>query len=123
MFDYAFAEIAEVVGKSEVHVRQIVSRARQRLDRDETRFHPSPREADGLAERFISACRAGDVKRVEEMFTADVEVHSDGGGKVSAARVVISGPERAARFLTGVFNKRRRNCEMHAATVDRKSVV
>ena len=73
VFDYEYAEIAEVVGKSEVHVRQIVSRARQRLVRDETRFRTSPREADGLAERFVAACRAGYVKQVEQMFTKDVE--------------------------------------------------
>ena len=82
MFDYEYAEIAEVLGKSEVHVRQIVSRARQRLGLDGDRgFPPLPREADGLAERFVAACRAGDVKAVEEMLTEDVEVHSDGGGQ------------------------------------------
>ena len=118
VFDYEYAEIAEVVGKSEVHVRQIVSRARQRLGRGESRFHPSPREAGELAERFVAACRAGDVKAVEGMFTEDVEVHSDGGGKVSAARVVVRGRDRAARFLAGVFSKKRGDCEMHATTVN-----
>jgi RNA polymerase sigma-70 factor, ECF subfamily len=71
-----------------------------------------------LAERFVAACRAGDVKLVEAMFTEDVEVHSDGGGVVSAARVVVRGPERAARFLAGVFGKKRSGCEMHATTVN-----
>lgn len=118
VFDYEYAEIAEVVGKSEVYVRQIVSRARHRLGRNVPRFRPAPHEADGLAERFVAACRAGDVRSVEEMFTEDVEVHSDGGGKVSAARAVIRGRDRAARFLAGVFSKKRRDCEMHVATVN-----
>ena len=39
----------------------------------------------------MAACRAGDVKAVEAMLAEDAEVHSDGGGKVSAARVVIRG--------------------------------
>jgi RNA polymerase sigma-70 factor (ECF subfamily) len=118
VFDYEYAEIAEVVGKSEVHVRQIVSRARRRLGRDESRFRPSIREAGELAERFIAACRAGDVKRVEGMLTEGVEVHSDGGGRVSAARVVVRGRDRAARFLAGVFSKKRRDCAMCATTVN-----
>ena len=118
VFDYEYAEIAEVVGKSEVHVRQIVSRARQRLERDESRFHPAPHEAGELAERFVAACRAGDVKAVEGMFAEDVEVHSDGGGKVAAAGVVVRGRDRAARFLAGVFSKKRGDCEMHATTVN-----
>lgn len=118
VFDYEFSEIAEVLGKSEVHVRQIVSRAKSRLVRDLPRFHPAPREAEGLAQRFIAACRAGDVKQIEELFTEEAEVHSDGGGKVSAARVVIRGRDRAARFLAGVFSRKRRDCEMHPATVN-----
>ncbi len=118
VFDYEYAQVAEVLGKSEVHVRQIVSRARHRLEHDRPRFRPAPRVADGLAERFVAACRAGDVRSVEAMLTEDVEVHSDGGGKVSAARTVIAGRERAARFLAGVFSKKRRDCEMRAATVN-----
>jgi RNA polymerase sigma-70 factor (ECF subfamily) len=118
VFDYEYAEIAEVVAKTEVHVRQIVSRARHRLGHDRPRFHAAPREADVLAERFVAACRAGDVRAVEEMLTEDAEVHSDGGGKVSAARTVIRGRGRAARFLAGVFKKKRRDCEMHVTTVN-----
>jgi RNA polymerase sigma-70 factor (ECF subfamily) len=118
VFDYEYAEIAEVVGKSEVHVRQIVSRARQRLGSGDSRFRSSAREAGELAERFIAACRAGDVKRVEELLTDGVEVHSDGGGKVGAARVVVRGRDRAARFLAGVFSKKHADSSMRATTVN-----
>lgn len=118
VFDYEYAAIAEILGKTEVNVRQIVSRARSRLERDKLRFKPNEREAEKLAERFIAACRAGDVKLIEELITEDVEVHSDGGGKVTAARVIVRGRNLAARFLAGVFNKKRRHCEMRAATVN-----
>ncbi|MHC5544841.1 hypothetical protein ACYOEI_41940, partial [Singulisphaera rosea] len=49
---------------------------------------------------------------VEGMLAEDAEIHSDGGGRVSAALVVIRGRHRVARFLTGVFGKKRRDCEM-----------
>jgi RNA polymerase sigma-70 factor (ECF subfamily) len=107
VFDYEYAEVAGVVGKSEAAVRQLVSRARGRLGLDGgRRFPASPARADGLAERFVAACRAGDVKAVEAMLAEDAEVHTDGGGKASAARVVIRGRNKVARFLTGVFRKR-----------------
>jgi RNA polymerase sigma-70 factor (ECF subfamily) len=118
VFDYEYAEIAEVLGKSEESVRQIVSRAKSRVIQDTPRFRPAPQEADGLAERFVAACRAGDVKSVEEMLTEDAALHSDGGGKVSAARVVVRGPNKVARFLCGVFRKRSADCEMRPATVN-----
>lgn len=118
VFDYEYADIAEIVGKSEAHVRQLVSRARTRLDQDKLKFQPALHEAEGLAERFIAACRKGDVQSVEQLFADDIEVHSDGGGKVSAARVVIRGRNRAARFMAGVFSKKRRDCDMHIAKVN-----
>jgi RNA polymerase sigma-70 factor, ECF subfamily len=118
-FDYEYPEIGEVVGKAEATVRQLVSRARRRLGLNgERRFRASSARADGLAEQFVAACRAGDVKADEQMFTEDAEVHSDGGGRVSAARVVVRGRERAARFLAGVFSKKRRGCDMHSTTVN-----
>ena len=119
VFDYEYAEIGNVVGRSEAAVRQIVSRARRRLGLDGgERFHVSGAVAGVLAERFMAACRTGDVKAVEQMLAEDVEVHSDGGGKASAARVVVRGRDRAARFLAGVFSKKRADCEMHATTVN-----
>ena len=107
VFDYEYAEIGEVLGKGETAVRQLMSRARGRLGLDgDRRFPAAPARADGLAERFVAACRAGDVKAVEAMLAEDAEVHSDGGGKASAARAVIRGRDRVARFLAGVFRKR-----------------
>lgn len=106
VFDYEYAEIAGVVGKSEPAVRQLVSRARGRLGLADGRRFPAARaHADGLAERFAAACRAGDVKAVEAMLAEDAELHSDGGGKASAALVVIRGRDKVARFLIGVLRK------------------
>src|SRR5690606_24364821 len=38
VFNYEYAEIADILGKSEVHVRQIASRAKSRLAQDQMRF-------------------------------------------------------------------------------------
>jgi RNA polymerase sigma-70 factor (ECF subfamily) len=107
VFDYEYAELAEVLGKSQENVRQLVSRARTRVGLDgNRRFSATSADAEGLAERFLTACRAGDIKAVEAMLAETAELHSDGGGKVSAARVVIHGRDRVARCLVGLFRKR-----------------
>lgn len=107
VFDYDYAELALLIGKSEDATRQLVRRARARLGLDgERRFHADHATADGLAERFVAACRAGDIHAVEDLLAENSELHSDGGGKVSAARVVIRGRDRIARFLIGIFRKR-----------------
>ncbi len=106
VFDYEYAEIGEALGKADAAVRQLVSRARGRLGLDAAhRFRADPARAAGLAERFVAACRSGDVKSVEAMLAEDAELHPDGGGRVSAARVVIRGKDRVARFLVGIFRK------------------
>jgi hypothetical protein len=56
-------------------VRKFVSRARRRLGLDEERrFQASTVLAEGLAERFIQACRAGDLRTVEGLLAEDAEV-------------------------------------------------
>jgi RNA polymerase sigma-70 factor, ECF subfamily len=106
VFDYEYAEIGDLLDKSESAVRQLMSRARGRLGLDgERRFQAPAARADAMAEQFVAACRAGDIKAVEAMLAEDAELHPDGGGKASAARVVIRGPYKVARFLVGVFRK------------------
>ncbi|WP_165227277.1 RNA polymerase sigma factor SigJ [Aquisphaera insulae] len=118
VFDYEYAEIGAAVGKTEAAARQLVSRSRGRLGLDgHRRFPAAPERAGGLAERFLAACRSGDVKAVEAMLAEDAEVHPDGGGKASAARVVIRGRNKVARFLTGVLRKRWYQ-EVEVATVN-----
>lgn len=118
VFEYEYAQIAEILGKSEVSVRQIVSRAKARLEQDKQRFQPVPHAAEALAQRFLTACRTGDVQLVEQLFAEDAEIHSDGGGKTVAARAVIRGRSRAARFMTGVLQKKWRHDEMSPTSVN-----
>ena len=48
VFDYSYAEIAEVVHKSEANCRQITRRARQKVDAGHGRFQASPRKTTDL---------------------------------------------------------------------------
>ena len=106
VFDYEYAEIAEIVGKAPEAVRQLVSRARKRIGLEgDRRFPVATARAADLAEQFMDACRIGDIMAVEAMLAEDAEVISDGGGKATAARVVIRGRNRIARFLAGVLRK------------------
>ncbi|WP_165251096.1 RNA polymerase sigma-70 factor [Paludisphaera soli] len=105
VFGYEFEEIAGLIDKSPVNVRQIASRAKKRLEDRTPRFHPDAGAADALAERFFAACRDGDVHAVESMLAADVTLYSDGGGKVFASPRPVVGVRKVARLLTVVFRK------------------
>ena len=103
VFDYPYAEIAEIVGRSEPSARQLAARARARIEEGRPRFEVSREESDALAARFFAAAQEGDVKGLEEMLAADVELHGDGGGKVPALARPIFGRERTARTLVAWF--------------------
>ncbi len=120
VFDYDYAAIASMLDRNEASVRKLVSRARERVEREQPRYRSSPEQASQLAERFLEACRSGDVRLIEQLLSEEIEVHSDGGGKVSAARVVVHGRSRAARFMAGVFKKRLRYCEFRRTLVNGK---
>jgi RNA polymerase sigma-70 factor (ECF subfamily) len=105
VFDYDFAEIADVVGKSEDNTRQILVRARRRVEAERPRFEASRAERDALAERFFAAAREGDLDGLVEMLAADATFTGDGGGKATAFPRPIDGRDRVAKLVAGIFRK------------------
>jgi RNA polymerase sigma-70 factor (TIGR02957 family) len=99
VFDYPYDRIAEVVGKSQDNVRQLVSRARRHVDERQPRYEPSAELRNELARRFIAAAREGEVEQLESLLAEDVELHGDGGGRVPALARPLFGRARVARTL------------------------
>jgi len=99
VFDYEYDRIAAIVGRSEGASRQLATRARRRVEEGEPRFETSPEQRERLASQFFAAVEDGDVKSLERLLAADVELHGDGGGKAPAIARPIVGRTRAARTL------------------------
>jgi RNA polymerase sigma-70 factor (ECF subfamily) len=105
VFDYDFAEIAGIVGKSEANCRQLLARARQHVADRKPRFESSPLEAEGILNQFLAALDSGDVDSLLAVLSADVSVVTDGGGFTNASRRPIVGPDKVSRFLLGANRK------------------
>jgi RNA polymerase sigma-70 factor (ECF subfamily) len=105
VFDCPYSEIARIIGKSEAACRQIVSRARERVRRDQPRFEASEEDRLRLMEKFATAIDANDEQTLLALFAEDVTLTSDGGGKTPAARNVVRGAERLTRLFLGVARK------------------
>lgn len=105
VFDYEYAEIAQMVEKSEANCRQMAHRARERVAQHHPRFTVSRAVSEQLTQRFIAACAGGDMPGLLALLSEDSTSLSDGGGKVTAARKPIYGPDRIARAVLGVLNK------------------
>src|SRR5215212_1358646 len=62
VFDYEYAEIATLIGKSGANCRQISRRARQSVAARRPRFESSPQQEERLLEGFLQARIAGDME-------------------------------------------------------------
>jgi RNA polymerase sigma-70 factor, ECF subfamily len=105
VFDYPYDEIAGIVDRSETACRQLVSRARRRVDAPRRRFDADHAHGRELTRRFLVACGTGDLDGLLELLSNDVVVWTDGGGKVRAAMRPVTSPYRAARFLLAVTRR------------------
>jgi RNA polymerase sigma-70 factor (TIGR02957 family) len=99
VFGYGYAEVAEIVGKSEANTRQLATRARRHVDEERPRFEASREQRDELAQRFFAAARDGDVDGLRELLAEDVVLHGDGGGKVPALGRAVHGARRVAQTI------------------------
>lgn len=106
VFGYSHADLAEVLDRSQAACRQLVSRARSHVAARRPRFSADDTTVSGATERFLGACLGGDVDGLLAALHPDAELVADGGGKVSAARNVIVGADRVARFLVGTARSR-----------------
>lgn len=102
VFDYGYADIAAVVEKSEANCRQLLARARRRIEAGRPRFRPSPQERAAVASEFLAAMRHGDLAGLERLLADDVTLYADGGGKAPSARSPVRGVTAVARFLLGL---------------------
>ncbi len=98
-FDASYADIATALGKREAAVRQLVSRARERVHAGRPRFPANRDTHQKLLDEFVSAVAANDASKLIGLFTSDVRMVSDGGGKRPAALRIINTPAEVARLM------------------------
>ena len=105
VFDSDYAEIAEILGKSQAACRQIVSRARRRVRGQRPRAQVSDAARRSVLQRFADAIQRQDKDALLELVAEKASWTSDGGGRTRAALKVIRGRERVARFALGVLGR------------------
>jgi RNA polymerase sigma-70 factor (ECF subfamily) len=105
MFDSGYGDIAQIIGKSEVATRQIVSRATKRVRAERPRVKVSVEAKERLLDGLVHALQTQDQGALLKLLAKDSAWTSDGGGKARAAHKVIRGAEKVARFATGVYRK------------------
>ena len=102
VFEYAFAEIASMLGKSEEACRRSFSRAKQHLKGHRPRFPASPETHRKLLSGYFRAVENGEMTKLQNLLAEEVTLWADSGGKVKGAALrPISGRDAVARFSVG----------------------
>jgi RNA polymerase sigma-70 factor (ECF subfamily) len=96
VFDHDYADIAVMLGKSEAACRQMVSRAQARVQQERPRFDVPRDTHRALLAKFMQAATNGDRAAMKAMMSDEVQLVSDGGGKVTSFRRMLQGAGRVA---------------------------
>jgi RNA polymerase sigma-70 factor (ECF subfamily) len=105
VFDYDYADIAAIVGKSEAHCRQIVRRAKASLPTTPLSPAPVNERAQRTVEQFFAATATGDVRELLALLTDNAVLFTDGGGRVASAGRPIRTADHISRFFAGLSRR------------------
>jgi RNA polymerase sigma factor (sigma-70 family) len=104
VFGYAFADVAQIVGRTPAACRQLASSARRRIRAAQAPAAPTARQA-GLVRDFKQAWEAKDIGALIGLLDPDANLIADGGGLATAALRPIEGGEQVARYLVDLAGR------------------
>jgi RNA polymerase sigma factor (sigma-70 family) len=101
VFGYAFAEVAEIVGRTPAACRQLASSARRRIRASQAPVDSTAQQAE-IVRDFKQAWEAKDIAALIGLLDPEVTAIADGGGLVSAVLRPIEGSEQVARVCIDI---------------------
>ena len=104
VFGYSFAEVAQIVGRTEGACRQLASSARRRVRAAQAPPAPAARQA-GIVRAFKAAWEAGNIDAIIGLLDPGATVTADGGGRVAARLQPLEGGEEIARLVVELANQ------------------
>lgn len=105
VFAFPHSEIADMVGKTELAVRQMTRRAKTRVQEGRKRFDADIGDAEAILGEFLASASTGDVDKLVSLLTEDTVMYTDAGGAVGAPRRPVRGSAKVARFIAGASKK------------------
>lgn len=104
-FDFGYAELAQLFDTTEANGRQLYHRAKEKITGSNRRFSIDPAQQQLLLEAFAKASETGNIDQLIQLFKTDIEVYSDGGGKVVAALKPLIGSTIVEQFMRSLVSK------------------
>ncbi|WP_213454818.1 RNA polymerase sigma factor SigJ [Rhizomonospora bruguierae] len=103
VFAVPFEEIATALGSTPAAARQLATRARRAVAAGRARHTADLAEQRRVLRAFVAAAESGDLTGLLAVLAPDVVMVGDGGGLAPAARKILTGPDRVAALVQGLF--------------------
>lgn len=118
VFDYSFPEIADIIDKHTENCRQLFHRAKNHLAQKHRRVPVSSETRQQLTTSFVAACQSGDLAALTGLLASDAVAWADGGGKVHAGLLPVSGRETVAKLFLTLIRKVPANHRLFIAEIN-----
>jgi RNA polymerase sigma factor (sigma-70 family) len=103
-FDYSHEDIADVLSATVENSRQLLSRAKRKLEAD-TPIARLEKPQQVLLDQFLTAVREKDIHSLEQLLTQDIAYAADGGGVVKVVATHRSGIQAVIALLLLVYDR------------------
>jgi RNA polymerase sigma-70 factor (ECF subfamily) len=101
IFDYSYKEISALLDKSEAACRKTAQRAREAIQ-SAPRFETESTASTVLIEQFFQYVKTRNEPALAELLSSESQFWSDGGGKVSAAKTILTEKAKIAHFFAAL---------------------
>lgn len=117
-FDFSFKEIGEAIQLKEATCRKTFQRLQVKLTKNALPFKVEKAEKERLINAFLAVGESGDLTSFIAILKEDMVVYSDGGGKVTAAKIPLVGLETCLKFLFGIYQKIKGNLSFEVSSIN-----
>jgi RNA polymerase sigma-70 factor (ECF subfamily) len=101
VFEYSYKEISALLDKSETACRKTAQRAREAIQAA-PRFEGHAPDSTVLIEQFFQFAKTGDQSSLAALLSDESQFWSDGGGKVPAAKTILTEKAKIANFFAAL---------------------
>lgn len=105
-FNYSHNDIAEVLSSTPESSRKLLSRAKIKLKKSsQTNSIFKNKKTEEYLNKYSTAIREKDLKKLEQLFTDDITMVADGGDKIKVLRNLTIGKQNCIELIFKVFDK------------------
>ncbi len=79
VFQFEYTELSELLNETEANCRQILKRARDKINAREPRFRPKSDVCELALERFLNASRSGNIEELMDVVAPEIVLVRDAG--------------------------------------------